>query len=113
MEMAQGSPQPKALGDGGILDVSGFRALQTRRFGGCRQGGGLGLAHLAAAVESQEVVLQEGVLLLQLPLFGQDLIQAQVKLSLEDRWQLLKELKETAGLGSGSLQIPLQTAQGG
>jgi len=90
MEMAQGSPQPKALGDGGILAVRGFRALQTRRFGGCWQGGGgLGQAHLAAAVESQEVVLQEGVLLLQLPLFRQDLTQAQVKLALEDRWQLL------------------------
>jgi len=59
------------------------------------------------------VVLQQGVVLLQLPLFRQDPTQTQVKLALEDGWQLLEELMKAAGLGLRGLQIPLQTAQGG
>jgi hypothetical protein len=73
----------------------------------------MGQARLAAAVESQEVVLEQGVVLLQLPLVRQDPAQALVKLALKDGRQLLEELMEAAGLGLGGLQIPLQTAQGG
>jgi hypothetical protein len=113
MEVAQGAPQSQSLGDGGILAVCSLRRSHTRRFCGCRQGGGLDHASLAIAAKSQQVMLQQGIVVLQLALLRQDPPQAQVKLVLKDGWQLLKQLMKAASFGFGSLQIPLQTAQGG
>jgi hypothetical protein len=95
--MAEGPAQAEPLGEGPL--------------GGGRQGGraccGLLEGALTAAVEGQELVLQDSVIELQLALLGQQGAQAQLKLALQDRRQLLQQLLEAAGFRPSGLQILL------
>jgi hypothetical protein len=97
--VAQGPAQAEPLGDGPLGRQGGRGRLQP--------------GPLSAAVEGQEVVLQQGIVELQLALLGQQGPQAELKLALQDRGQLLQQLVEAEGFGPGGLQIPLQAPQGG
>lgn len=106
VHVAQGPAQAEPLGEGPLR--RGRRGRGRQGGGGRLQPGGLG-----AAVEGQEVVLQESVVVLQLTLLSQQGGQAQLKFALQDGGQLLEQLVEAVGFGPGSLQVALQALQGG
>ena len=59
------------------------------------------------------MLLQVGILPLQLALLTEQSLKPLLKLALKDRRQFLQKLAQAAGLSEGGAQLPLEMPQGG
>jgi len=58
------------------------------------------------------VALQQGILLLELPLFAEQGLKPLLKLALKDGRQFLQKLPQAAGFSVCRRQLPLKASQG-
>jgi hypothetical protein len=59
------------------------------------------------------VVLEEGILPLQLALLAEESLEPLPKLAFQDGGQFFQQFSQAAGFGVCGLQLPLEAAQGG